>query len=242
MVKSNALDSMLEVLNSSHILKSWSIYNDRYNGDVVVRVRFMQSAECGEAGSVDHGTFKRKTPHQAARDQARADQYKQTRNAKLNRDITDTDTKMTPNIGKTSLRSYPLTDTEVNRDNRDSSPPNLISPMYIPTRTPYPVSTPVRPPSPVSSPVRPPSPVSSPVRPPSPVSSPVRPPSPVSSPVVRSPSPVSSPGRPPSHVSSPVHPPSPIDEFELARLKLHESCKELRLTMANMRAIPSSPD
>ena len=84
MVKSNTLDSMLEVLNSSHILKSWSIYNDRYTGDVVVRVRFMQSAECGEAGSVDHGTFKRKTPHQAARDQTRADHYKQTRNAKLN--------------------------------------------------------------------------------------------------------------------------------------------------------------
>ena len=90
MVQSNALEKMLEVLNSSHILKSWSIYNDRYNGDVVVRVRFMQDAgECGEAGSVSMvstGTFKRKTPHQAARDQTRADHhYKQTSKAKMNK-------------------------------------------------------------------------------------------------------------------------------------------------------------
>ena len=86
MVKANALEDMLTVLNNSHLLKSWSIYNDRYNGDVVVRVRFMQVAECGEAGSISAGTFKRKTPHQAVRDQTRADHYKQTRNAKQNMD------------------------------------------------------------------------------------------------------------------------------------------------------------
>ena len=111
MVKSNALDSMLEVLHSSHILKSWSIYNDRYNGDIVVRVRFMQQAgECGEAEtvSVHAGTFKRKTPHQAARDQTRADHYKQTRNAKLNNaNNTHTDTKTPPNIGKSVTTELP---------------------------------------------------------------------------------------------------------------------------------------
>ncbi len=78
MVNSNTLDSILDMLKSNNVLKSWSIYNDKYNGDIVVRVRY-NGSQCGEAGAeLGEGTFKRKTARQAARDQTRANRYKQT--------------------------------------------------------------------------------------------------------------------------------------------------------------------
>jgi hypothetical protein len=78
MVNSNTLDNILDMLKTTNVLKSWSIYNDKYNGDIVVRVRF-NGSQCDEAGmAVVGGTFKRKTDRQAARDMARATAYKQT--------------------------------------------------------------------------------------------------------------------------------------------------------------------
>ena len=145
MVKANAFEKMLEVLRASHSLKSWTIYNDRYNGDVVVRVRFAQEGQIGEEGeTVNPGTYKRKTPQQAARDQARANNYKQSRNAKQNNETTQ-------NIGKSSLRSFTHADIEVNRGelNLSLSPSNVIDSLGSP------VYSPVHPSSPVSSPILP---------------------------------------------------------------------------------------
>ena len=115
MVKSDALENMLELLNNSHLLKSWTIYNDRFNGDVVVKIRYMPSTECCETDSCSPVTYKRKSPQQTARDRLRADQHKQMRKAKLTKDST-------PFIGKSSLRNRQHGDIEVTRDSYDLSP------------------------------------------------------------------------------------------------------------------------
>ena len=50
---------------------------------MVVRVRFTQDGQIGQAGeTISAATYKRKTPHQVARDKARAENYKQSKNAK----------------------------------------------------------------------------------------------------------------------------------------------------------------
>ena len=144
---------MLEVLKASHSLKSWTIYNDRYNGDVVVRVRFTQDGQIGQAGeTISAATYKRKTPHQAARDKARAENYKQYKNAKLIHNNSH-------NIGKSSLRTFAQSDVEVNRNdlNLSISPANVISYLESPVHPSSPVSSPVQisyPSSPVSHPAQ----------------------------------------------------------------------------------------
>ena len=58
MVNSNTLDNILNMLKNHNVLKGWTIYNDKYNGDVVVRVRF--GGQYGEAGTeLCEGSFKR---------------------------------------------------------------------------------------------------------------------------------------------------------------------------------------
>ena len=139
MVKSNALRNMLELLNDSHLLKSWTIYNDRFNGDLVVKIIYMTGAECVETGS-SSVTYKHKSPQQAARDQLRADKYKHMRKAKQTEDTT-------PFIGKSSLRNYQHGDIEVNRDSYDLSPvPNQMDTSVVittPHVTPEPPSSPM---------------------------------------------------------------------------------------------------
>ena len=271
MVNGNAFEEMLEVLKAKHLLKSWSIYNDRYTGDVVVRVRFMQGGEIGQSGeavnnSTSTGTYKRKPPHQVARDQARADKYKQSRKALQN---------TSPNIGKTSLRNYseiegnrgiinishysPMNDSSilVQPSSIPSSPVGLSSPMKTPTsgscHIELPSSVISQTHSPVLSPVRPPSPVVSPVKNPLSIISPVRSPSMVSHgqqtfslinqvPPPHAPSPVSSPPQSPSPADNPPPSPKPTQiERNLDQL-IQETLNYFKLRCPASSLTDASPD